>query len=86
MAIHIKNDEVERLARELSARTGESITGAIGASLKLRLSQTPPRRPRPTREEMMRATEKFRRAIGLDQPHDPITKADFDALWEEGLK
>ena len=34
MAMNIKNEETERLARELAKLTGESITGAITAALR----------------------------------------------------
>ncbi|MFP6744902.1 MAG: type II toxin-antitoxin system VapB family antitoxin, partial [Alphaproteobacteria bacterium] len=33
MALNIKNPEVDRLARDLAARTGETITQAVIASL-----------------------------------------------------
>lgn len=37
MGLSIKNEEAERLARELAARTGESITQAVLAALRERL-------------------------------------------------
>ena len=36
MALSIKNIEVERLARELAEKTGESLTGAIQTALQER--------------------------------------------------
>jgi len=39
MPISIKSIEAERLAREIAAKTGESITGAIQQSLKERLDR-----------------------------------------------
>lgn len=39
MAMSIKSAEVERLAREISARTGESMTGAIQKALEERLER-----------------------------------------------
>lgn len=39
MAISIKSMEVERLARELASKTGESLTGAIEKSLQERLQR-----------------------------------------------
>jgi len=39
MAISIKNLEVERLAREISDKTGESLTGAIQRALQERLDR-----------------------------------------------
>ena len=38
MALNLKNEETERLARELAARTGESLTVAVTVALQERLS------------------------------------------------
>ena len=37
MALNIKSDEADRLARELAALTGESITTAVTGALRARL-------------------------------------------------
>jgi antitoxin VapB len=37
MVLSIKNEEADRLARDLAALTGESITDAVVASLEVRL-------------------------------------------------
>ena len=39
MALSIKSIEVERLAREIAAKTGESLTGAIEKALQERLKR-----------------------------------------------
>jgi antitoxin VapB len=39
MAISIKSIETERLAREIAAKTGESLTGAVQKSLEERLER-----------------------------------------------
>ncbi len=39
MAMSIKSVDVERLAREIAARTGESLTGAIHKALEERLDR-----------------------------------------------
>jgi len=39
MALSIKSIDVERLARETSAKTGESLTGAIQTALEERLQR-----------------------------------------------
>jgi antitoxin VapB len=39
MAISIKSLDVERLAREVASKTGDSLTGAIKASLEERLER-----------------------------------------------
>lgn len=84
MAILIKNPEVEKRARQLAALTGETLTGAIDAAVQARLAeeQSKPRK-RPTLQEMTAATERFRRAIGLDAREVDTSKAAFDALWED---
>ncbi len=84
MAILIKNVDVEKRARELAALTGESLTGAIDEALKLRLAQEIAKvKPRPTVAEMMAATERFRKAVGLDRRKVNATKQTFDDLWAE---
>ncbi len=40
MALNIKNDEVDRLARELAKATGESITDAVLTAISERLERT----------------------------------------------
>lgn len=39
MALNLKNQETERLARELARRTGESLTVAVTVALKERLER-----------------------------------------------
>lgn len=39
MALSIKNDETERLARKLAKRTGESLTEAVTTALRERLAR-----------------------------------------------
>ena len=39
MALNLKNEETERLARELAHRTGESLTTAITLAIKERLER-----------------------------------------------
>jgi antitoxin VapB len=83
MAILIKNAEVERRARELAALTGQTLTSAIDEAVKLRLARERAKpRPRPTLEEMIAATEEFRRRVGLDKRKLNVTKADFDEINE----
>ncbi|MCR1785234.1 type II toxin-antitoxin system VapB family antitoxin [Nocardioides carbamazepini] len=43
MALNIKDPETDRLARELAARMGTSITEALKAALKDRLARSAPR-------------------------------------------
>ncbi|HEV2365608.1 MAG TPA: type II toxin-antitoxin system VapB family antitoxin [Caulobacteraceae bacterium] len=82
MAILIKNPQAEKRLRELAALRGESLTRTVERLAEEGLAEEARKRRRPTVAEMKAATEVFRRKVGLDQPHPPITKADFDALWE----
>ena len=85
MGIFIRNPEVERKARELAELEGKTLTAAINDALDARLllerAKGQPK-ARPTLEEMLAATDRFRRAVGLDSRRVSATKADFDALWD----
>jgi antitoxin VapB len=48
MALHIQDPETDKLARELSAATGETITQAVNIALRDRISKVV---PAPTEEE-----------------------------------
>jgi antitoxin VapB len=53
MALSIKDPEADRLARELAARTGETLTEAVVVALRERLArQTGRTRGIPLREEL----------------------------------
>lgn len=39
MSLNIKNEETERLAKELAAATGESVTGAVTVAVRERLDR-----------------------------------------------
>lgn len=39
MALNIKDDETDRLARELASATGETITGAVSTAIRERLER-----------------------------------------------
>ena len=53
MALSIKNPEVERLARELAAKTNESITDAVLIALRERLARAQGDRERARRRERL---------------------------------
>ena len=83
MGIFIKNPEVERKTRELAELTGQSLTGAVERAVDQALAAERAKpRDKPTLEEMRAATDRFRKAVGLDKVKLNVTKADFDALWE----
>ncbi|MDB5457683.1 MAG: transcription factor [Caulobacter sp.] len=87
MGIFIKNPETERKARELAHRRGSTLTAAVDQALEQALASEngQPRRRR-SLEEIHAATDRFRKATGLDQqPPTPIPKAEWDALWPTGI-
>lgn len=84
MGIFLKNPETERKVRELAALEGATLTSAIDVAVEEALAKRRSQpRPRLTLQEMIEATDRFRKAVGLDKPHAPITKADFDALYDD---
>jgi len=83
MAILIKNPDVERKARELASLTGQTITAALDGALDRELAAVrPPPRRKPTVEEMIEATHRFRKAVGLDQRRVDTSRARFDEINE----
>ena len=67
MALSIKNDEADRLARELSELTGESLTEAIVLSLRERLDRQRARKDsRPLAERLMEIGRRCARRPRLD--------------------
>lgn len=81
MAILIKNPEVERKARELALRHGQSITAALDDALNRALAEAPPRR-RPTVEEIEAATQRMWDKAGVKPPFPPVTKEEWDEINE----
>lgn len=85
MAILIKNPEVERKARALASLRGLTITAALDGALEKALADAQPApRRRPTVDEMLESTRRFRARAGISTPLPPVTREDFDALWEDG--
>ena len=63
MGISIKNDRAERLARQVSAETGESLTDAIIHSLEERLERIKGRRSAPDLAETLMAISRRSSAL-----------------------
>jgi antitoxin VapB len=83
MALNIKHPEADRLARELAAQTGESITDAVLNAIRERLArQQHARRPHATlRKELARIRERCARLPVLDdRPADAILGYDDRGL------
>lgn len=64
MALSIKNDEADRLARELAALTGESITDAVTEALRKRVESE--RAVRQKRRSALDLAAEFSRLDVLD--------------------
>jgi antitoxin VapB len=78
MAISLKDPEADRLARDVAARTGETLTRAIVVALRERLARLRGRpRRRPLRDELR---EISRRCASLptldDRPADDVMGYD----------
>lgn len=69
MVLSIKSDEADRLARELAAETGESLTDAVAEALRVRLREV--RRPhRHLARRLLAISEGSRRLPRLDDRSD----------------
>lgn len=76
----IKSDEADRLARELAARTGESLTQAVVVALRERLSREDARRlPVEARLRRLQA-EVAAMPIHDRRPADDVLGYDADGL------
>jgi len=82
MALSLKDPEADRLAREVAARTGETLTAAVVVALRERLARLRGRpRRRPLRDELREIGE---RCAGLptidDRPAQEILGYDERGL------
>jgi len=79
MTMNIKNEEAYRLAKELAALTGESLTGAVTAALRERLARVKRERGSDLAGHLL--------AIGRDcaaHLQEPYRSADHgDLLYDE---
>jgi antitoxin VapB len=66
MALSIKDPEADRLAREVAARTGETLTTAIVTALRERLRRLRQRPRRRLRDELREIGERCARLPTLD--------------------
>ena len=81
MALSIKTDEADRLARELARLTGETMTQAVTKALAERLE-----RERAARDEDAALPARIQdHAAQLRARYDmrPVDKAEWDGLWGE---
>jgi len=67
MALSLKDPEADRLAREVAARTGETLTAAVVVALRERLARLRARpRRRPLRDELREIGERCAKLPDLD--------------------
>jgi antitoxin VapB len=81
MALNIKDPEVDRLARELSTRTGETITEAVLKALRERLRRECAKTPMSLKDEIMAIS---RRAAALPR-RTGLTADEIIGYDERGL-
>lgn len=80
MALNIKDRETDRLARQLSELTGESITDAVKAALRGRLEEERRRRGKKKLDwEKIRAIQDriASRPVVDDRPHDEMLYDEY---------
>ena len=82
MALSLKDPEADRLARELAARTGETLTLAVVVALRERLARLRARpRRRSLRDELREIGQRCARLPTLDdRPADEILGYDEHGL------
>jgi antitoxin VapB len=81
MALSIKNDEADRLARELALTTGESITDAVLTALRERLERERGRRAPSVAERLRRLAREAAALPVLDaRPADELIGYDERGL------
>jgi antitoxin VapB len=82
MSLNIKNAEAERLARELAAATGESVTGAVTVAVRDRLDRIRQHDHAAAAKRAARIREIAKDAA--DRWVDPYRNADHgDLLYDE---
>jgi antitoxin VapB len=82
MALSVKDPEADRLAREVAARTGETLTQAIVIALRERLARLRGRaRRRRLRDELREIAQRVAQLPSLDErPSDVILGYDERGL------
>ena len=82
MSINLKSERADRLARELAAATGESLTDAITIAIAERLDRERGRRTQSARlAEILRLADEFQRLPVLDDRRpDEILGYDENGL------
>jgi antitoxin VapB len=79
MALNIKNDEADRLARHLAHVTGESITEAVTTALRERLAQVEGVRRAPSIHDEVRRIQERIAALPVLDPRSDEEILGYDA-------
>lgn len=77
MGLNIKNEDVQALARQVAAETGESLTGAIKVALEERLARL--RRQRSVEDKIRRIDE----ILDALPPVPPGVTSDHSDLYDD---
>jgi antitoxin VapB len=83
MALSIKTEEADRLARELSQLTGESMTDAVTVALRERLDRE--RVARAADPALGQRLREFRERIAKDYDRRPVTQEEWDQACGDDL-
>jgi len=76
MALSIKTDEADRLARELTRLTGETMTDAVTAALRERLARERARRE--AAADLPARLAALSRRLRADYDTRPVSRAEWD--------
>ena len=81
MALNIKSEEADALARKLARRTGESLTDAVVNALKERLARTEKARP----HDLLRELATIRKRCAKLKVRDARSPDEIIGYDENGL-
>ena len=81
MALSIKTNEADRLARDLARLTGETLTQAVTQALRERLSRVSSQKKK-VEEDLPSRLAAFAQRIRPEYDTRPVTKDDWDAIWD----
>lgn len=82
MALSIKDEKADRLARELARRTGESLTEAVTRALEERLKRVAPRK---RDAQLVRRLNEIARQSAALAGDDPRSHEEIIGYDEHGL-
>lgn len=76
--LNIKNPETHRLAKELAARRGDSLTGVVTYALREQLAREPEVPAKASREEVMALLVEMRKHLRPLEPGEDATAFLYD--------